>query len=384
MPSAERTSQPLAVSMLAPTRERCGIGDYSRLLVGALEELPEISAVKVFSTPEEAGRAGSLAALRNFLADEQRYHMLGERLNTADVAHIQHQYFCFGGVAPHKNHFAAVLKTVRVPIVLQVHEIADGGNVGWKRALIEHTNRRNFVHPAIRQIIVHTQADAERLRAIGVADSQLTVLPLAVPPALPFEDRDAAREALGLTGKRVLLMFGFLAAKKGHFLALEALKMLPDDVVLLLAGEQHPDDSSDYTVRLKKWIATHDLEKRVQITGYLPAVQIPRVMAAADLAIAPFLESSGSASLAHLLAYSLPVLASNISSHRDLLAENPGSLSLFPAGNAAAMAEQIGTLLADVSLRSSLQEEAVQFCAHHAFAHIARETLEIYRRSLQD
>jgi len=383
MPSVERLTQTLAVAMLAPTRERCGIGDYSRRLAGALESLPEISGIEVVPTPEGAARAGALDALRNYLSDEQRYHALGERLNSADIAHIQHQYFFFGGVAPHKNHFAAVLKAVRVPIVLQVHEIANGGSIGWKRALIEQTNRRNFVHPAIRQIIVHTQADAERLRGIGVAGAQLTVLPLAVPPALPFEDRDAAREALGLNGRRVLLMFGFLSVKKGHLLALEALKRLPDDVVLLLAGEQHPDDSSDYVVRLKAVIAAHGLEKRVQITGYLPAEQVPRVMAVADLAIAPFLESSGSASLAHLLAYRLPVLASDIPPHRELLAENPGSLSLFPVGNPTAMAEQIETLLDDVSLRGSLQEGAARFCAHHSFAHVARKTLEIYRRALQ-
>ncbi|MCW3054049.1 MAG: hypothetical protein JWN14_3219 [Chthonomonadales bacterium] len=384
MLSAERLSQPIAVSMLAPTRERCGIADYSRLLVGALESLPEISAVTVVSTPEGAARRGSLSALRNFLSDEQRYHALGEQLNSADVAHIQHQYFFFGGVAPHKNHFAAVLKAVRVPIVLQVHEIADGGSIGWKRTLIEQTNRRNFVHPAIRQIIVHTQADAERLRGIGVAGSQLTVLPLAVPPAVPFEDRDAARETLGLAGKRVLLMFGFLSVKKGHLLALETLKLLPDDVVLLLAGEQHPDDASDYVLRLKEAIALHGLEKRVQVTGYLPAEQVPRVMAAADLALAPFLESSGSASLTHLLAYGLPVLASDISPHRDLLAENPDSLALFPSGDVAAMGQQIETLLGDVSRRSSLQEGAARFCKAHSFDHIARETLKIYRRALED
>jgi len=384
MSSAERSSQPLAVSMLAPTRERCGIGDYSRLLVAALRALPEISGVEVVSTPEGAARTGSLSALRNYLSDEQRYRALGEQLNAADIAHIQHQYFFFGGVAPHKNHFGAVLNAVRVPIVLQVHEIADGGSVGWKRALIEHTNRRNFVHPAIRQIVVHTQADAERLRRIGVPDSQLTVLPLAVPPALPFANRDAAREALGLSGKRVLLMFGFLSGKKGHLLALDALKMVPEDVVLLLAGEQHSDDASDYVVRLKEAIAAHCLERRVQITGYLPSEQVPRVMAAADLAIAPFLESSGSASLAHLLAYGLPVLASDIPPHRELLAASPGSLALFPAGNAEAMGEQINTLLGNVSLRISFQEGAARFCAHHSFAHIARETLQIYRRAMWD
>ncbi|MCW3099817.1 MAG: hypothetical protein JWL77_5435 [Chthonomonadaceae bacterium] len=384
MSPAERSSRPLTVAMLAPTRERCGIGDYSRLLVRALEALPEISAVTVVPTPEVAARTDSLQALRHYLADERRYYALGKQLNSADVAHIQHQYFFFGGVAPHKNHFSALLDAVRVPLVVAVHEIADGGTVGWRRALIEQTNRSNFLHPAIRQIIVHTQADVSRLQAIGVAEARLTVLPLAAPQALAMPDRGAAREALGLTGKWVVLMFGFLSAKKGHFPALGALKALPDDVVMLLAGEQHPDDTSDYVARLKAAIVTGGLEKRVQITGYLPAERVPDVMAAADIALVPFLESSGSASLAHLLAYGLPVLASDIPPHRELLAQNPGSLLLFPSGNAEVMAAQITSLLLDASLRRSLQSGADRFCAAHSFSQIANETLAIYRKAMGD
>lgn len=383
MPSAEGASRPLVVTMLAPTRERCGIGDYSRRLADALRALPDIAAVTPLSTPEDAARMGSLTALKHFVSDERHYAALGRQLNAGDIAHIQHQYFFFGGVAPHKNHFAALLKAIRVPVVMTVHEIADGGAVGWKRALIGCTNRRNFLHPAIRQIIVHTAADAQKLHAMGVAEAQLSVLPVPVPPALPLPERDAARAALGVSGKRVLLMFGFLSAKKGHSLALEALRDLPADVVLVFAGERHPDDPSDYVDRLREAITAQRLEKRAWITGYLPADRIPQVMAAADVALAPFLESSGSASLAHLLAYGLPVLASDIPPHRELLTQTPGSLLLFPVGSVGELRRQILELLNDPALIASLREGAARFCAERSFAHIARQTVAIYRQALE-
>ncbi len=382
MASAERALPALHVAMLAPTRERCGIADYSRLLVAALEAQPEIADVITVAPPDGAERIGSLRAVSSYLAQERQFRALGEQLNVGDIAHIQHQYFFFGGVAPHKNHFAALLKAVHVPLVLTVHEIAEGREVGWKHALIEHTNRSNFLHPVIRQIIVHTQADAQRLRSLGAGADRVTVLPLAVPPALPMPDREAARERLGVGGKRVVLMFGFLAAKKGHFVALEALKRLPDGVVLLFAGEQHPDDASDYVVRLKRAIATLGLEQRVRITGYLPSELVPFAMAAADLAVVPFLESSGSASLAHLLAYGLPVIASDIPPHRELLLATPGSLLLFLNGNALALSEKVQILLNDSDLHRSLQRGAERFCAQHSFAHVARETLALYRRAM--
>jgi glycosyltransferase involved in cell wall biosynthesis len=383
MPLEEPSSGSLVVSFLAPTRERCGIADYSRLLADALERSPEIAAVNRFSTPEGARRTGTLDALSHYLPEERRFHALGESLNTGDVAHIQHQYFFFGGVAPHKNHFTALLNAVRIPVVLTIHEIADRGTVGWKRALIDLTNRRNFLHPAIRQIIVHTHADAQKLREIGVVATRLTVLPVAAPLPAPTPDREAAQAALGVGGKRVLLMFGFLSAKKGHALALEALETLQDDVVLLCAGDRHPHDTSDYVARWKASIVARGLEARVHITGYLPDERVPDAMAAADIALAPFTESSGSASLAHLLAYGLPVLVSDIPPHRELLEASPGALLSFPSGDAAALSRQITALLNDAALRASLQLGAARFCAERSVTQIARATISVYRQAVQ-
>lgn len=369
--------------MLAPVRERCGIGDYSRRLIEALRDLPGIAAVEAVPTPEGAARVSTTAALQHYLADERLFATLGRRLNSTDVAHIQHQYFFFGGVAPHKNHFRALLNAVQTPLVLTVHEIATGIASAWKRALVDHTNRGNFLHPAIRQIIVHTDVDAARLRALGVTQDRLTVLPIAVPAADPLPDRNASRAAFDVTGKRVLLMFGFLSAKKGHFLALEALERLPGDVVLLFAGEQHPDDPTDYVARLKAAIAAKGLEQRARITGYLPQDRIPQVMASADLALTPFLETSGSASLAHLLAYGVPVLASDIAPHRELLAQTPGSLRLFPSEDITALRTGISTLLEDPVQLSALREGAHRFAVERSFMRVAEETLAVYRRAMR-
>jgi glycosyltransferase involved in cell wall biosynthesis len=384
MPVADISSDPLKVWMLAPTRERCGIGDYTRLLVNGLRELPEIEEVTLVSTPEGAVRSSTISALKHYLSDEQTFHALGHRLNGGDVVHIQHQYFFYGGVAPHKNHFAALLNAVRIPVVMTVHEVADGGATGWKRALIAFTNRRNFRHPVIRHIIVHTQADLEKLCSMGIDKARMTVIPVGVPPVGPLPNREAAQTALGIGGKRVLLMFGFLSTKKGHRVALEALKGLPDDCVLVFAGERHPDDPSDYVGRLKESIAAYGLERRVLITGYLPEDRIPDVMAAADVALAPFIQSSGSASLAHLLASGLPVVASDIPPHRELLAQSPGSLALFPDGNAAALREQIVALLHDAVLRNSLSAGAGRFCMDRSYAQVARRTMDVYRKAIRD
>jgi glycosyltransferase involved in cell wall biosynthesis len=257
----------LRVAMFTPWRAQCGISDYSHLLVAALRGLPEIADVRIVEAPAGVARGGSLAAVRHFAGDARRFRDLGTQMNSEspDAAQVQHQYFFFGGVAPHKSHVRAFLDAVRVPLVLTVHEIAqapaDASLV--QRKMIAHANRANFVHPAIRRLIVHTEADRQRLTTFGIPAERIHLLRHGIPPAAPLPEPGEAKRALGLEGKRVVTLFGFLAVKKGHRVALAALRLLPADVVLLFAGDRHPDDHTDYVPGLRAEIAALGLAERV-------------------------------------------------------------------------------------------------------------------------
>src|SRR5579862_6040332 len=116
----------LRVALFTPWRVRCGISDYSQHLVAGLRSLPAVRSVRIIEPPEDAARAGALNAVRRYSAGERRFRALGSMMNgpDVDVAHVQHQYFLFGGVAPHKNHAHAFLESVKRPLVMTVHEIA--------------------------------------------------------------------------------------------------------------------------------------------------------------------------------------------------------------------------------------------------------------------
>jgi glycosyltransferase involved in cell wall biosynthesis len=366
--------------MFTPWRVRCGISDYSRHLVPALRALPNIADVRIVEPPDNAP-AGANAALRRYLSDERRFRLLGEAMNeSADLAHIQHQYFLFYGVAPHKNHARAFLRGIRVPIVMTVHEIAlpPAQASPVIRAALTHTNRANFQDPRIRAFIVHTDGDREALDVIGVEASRIHVVTHGVPSAAPFPNQEEAKRLLRLEGRRVLTLFGFLSTKKGHDVALAALRHLPEDTFLLLAGDRHPDDNTDYVPRLRASIAEAGLTERVRITGYLPEAEIPAIMAATDVALAPYVQSSGSGSLANLLAYGRAIVASDIPSHQAMVRESPPCLALFPSGNPEALATQALRLLTDDARRTALQSAALAYAERHSYAVMARETAAIY------
>lgn len=374
----------MRISFFTPQRERCGISDYSRHLIAALRGQLEITELRIVTAPADAARGSSMEALRHFSDDTRRFRELGAQMNDVDVAHIQHQYFFFGGVAPHKNHTRAFLDSVRVPVVMTVHEIArpDANASLAQRAALTLTNRANFFHPALRRLIVHTLPDRERLIALGVAAERIRIIPVGVPPAEPMPAPDEAKRLLGLEGKRVVTLFGFLSAKKGHSLALEALPSLPDDVVLLFAGDRHPDDHTEYVADLRAKIQASLLGDRVHITGFLPDARIPAVMAATDVAIAPFIQSSGSASLAHLFAYGRAVVASDIPPHKEIVSDMPACLSLFRSADAADLAAKIVAVLTDGTQHAGLQAAALSYAERHSYEVMARATLHVYREAL--
>src|SRR5256885_6927683 len=64
-----------AIGMIAPVREKCGVADYTQYLT---DELRPLCDLRYVIDPTEFGTAQQ----------------------PVDLAHIQHQYFLFGGVAP--------------------------------------------------------------------------------------------------------------------------------------------------------------------------------------------------------------------------------------------------------------------------------------------
>lgn len=374
----------MRVTMFAPQRERCGIRDYTDYLLNGLRAQPIIEEVTVVPTPADTGAIGFGEALRRYPVEERRFHARGRAMNAGDIAHVQHQYFFFGGVAPHKNHARAFYSALRVPLVVTVHEIVspESASSALKRRMLAFANRQNFKHPAIKAYIVHTTDDFRRLEALDIPAKRIHHILHGVPSAEPMPDARAAKRLLNCANRFVVTLFGFLAAKKGHQLVLQAMESLPSDTLLLLAGDRHPDDHTGYVTQLQQEIQTRGLTERVRITGYLPKEQIPTIMAATDVGIAPYLQTSGSGSLANLFAYGRAILASDIAPHREIAQENPVPMLLFRSGDVEEFANHLQRLRAKEELRVAMQQAALSYALQHSYQQMAKETTAVYQRLL--
>ncbi len=355
----------MRVAMLTPWNHPCGIADYSRQLVGALRELVDVRVVEL--VPRY--RRGLVEALRHRAPDLHYYRALGEQLNDADVAHIQFQYPLFGGFAPWKLKFNALMERVRVPVVMTMHEL----EAPSYRSL-NVVQRQLYFHaasvvtwPQIQALIVHTKQFVEPLRDLMVAPERIHFQPMPVPalPSLPTPE--AAKAKLGLSGRRVLTIIGFVVQRKGYEAALALLPDWPDDVTLAIVGGPNEFDRTGYFARIR---AQH-APPRVIVTGFVEEDELHTWLAATDIVLAPFQAMSGSSSLALALAAGKPIVGTAL----------PGLLEMnevAPCLAAGDFATELHRVLTDDAAREQLSAGAAAYRERASQSATARATTALY------
>jgi len=149
---------------------------------------------------------------------------------------------------------------------------------------------------------------------------------------------DQARASLGLTGKRVLLFFGFVRAYKGLDVLLDAVAALDprEGYHLLVVGEFY-EPRRKYEPRLETLAARGQL---TLVDRYVPNEDLPRYFAAADLVVVPYLSATQSGVIQIAYAFGKPVVATTVGGIPEVvLPERTGYL--VPPGDAGAIAAAV-------------------------------------------
>lgn len=219
--------------------------------------------------------------------------------------------------------------------------------------------RRQYVAAGLvaaeRVVALPGGADAERFRP--EVDGRVRRPSLALPEGVPL---------IGfVSGLRVM---------KGHAVVVEAAAALARQghrFHLVLIG------SGPVERRIRDAVAAAGLAGRASILGFVP--DLPRAVAAFDLALYPPLESDGmSRVLFEYLAAGTPVVASRVGVVPEVLADGETAL-LVPAGEAGPLAAAIGRLLEDGPLRSRLGRAGAALCASRlSGARVAERLAALY------
>ena len=153
------------------------------------------------------------------------------------------------------------------------------------------------------------------------------VIPSAVRNVF-FEQRDkkSIRNELGLPDDKLILgLFGRIDRKKNQLLALQALHLLSEpNIILLVVGQETPDDPQQYLAELKKYTKEKNLEKQVIFTGYF--ANTSEYVHAVDACIITSLDESIGLTTLEALAARKITLGANTGGTKELLDKHNGFL----------------------------------------------------------
>jgi glycosyltransferase involved in cell wall biosynthesis len=155
-----------------------------------------------------------------------------------------------------------------------------------------------------------------------------------------------ARARLGLEAHvPVVGSVGRLDEVKGFDLLVRAVAQVPDPVIVIVgAGPQE--------LALRELAGALNLADRVRFTGEIP--DAPRFLRAFDLYVAPSRKEGMPLAVVEAMALGLPVVASDIPAHREVL--GPGYPAFLP-NDADLLARMIDRLLDDATVRQTLGEQ---------------------------
>ena len=238
----------------------------------------------------------------------------------------------------------------------------------WHRLMIERAAR------TAAALVVPTKAVATALADAGIG-GRIEVIGEGVAPSLgagvTAAEGVAVRRRLGLPD-RYLVTVGTLEPRKGLDILLDALALAPaGEVPVAVVGQPGWGDTD-----LASAAASRGLSSRVFALGRLPDAELAAVVSGAAASVVPSRSEGFGLPLLEAMSAGIPV----IHSEAPALVEVAGGAGLaVPVGDARALADAIGRLLADSDLAASMVAAGRRRATDHTWPSVARQLWILYR-----
>ncbi|WP_312488424.1 glycosyltransferase [Sphingomonas sp.] len=219
-----------------------------------------------------------------------------------------------------------------------------------------HLPRRMILNAIDRAASVTTVCGALRdeLAAIGASPGRMSVIEHGVDLDLfsPPHNREQLRSKLGLSGPTVISV-GHLIDRKGHDLAIRAIRQLPG-VCLLIVGDG-PEEQS-----LRSLAHGLGVADRVRFLGHVGQARLPDLYGAADVAINCSDREGIANVLLEALACGTPLVATPVWGSPEVI-QVPEAGVLSGNRSAEAIQEALFRLLSNLPKRSATRAYALRY-----------------------
>lgn len=324
---------------------RGGVQRYGRMFAAEAKRRSNLEVIE-----SEVALGEGAAANRATLIEAAK------NLSAADVVHFQYNKKVWGGGQAHLRHLRAFISHCHAPLTVTLHDVyldprdlrpPEPVRPGLVRSLVRFA--KAFIDPTraaihdlsdrVRLCFVSSREEARRLEGSGLGE-RVEVVRHFVEEREVTETPREARVALGLEGRRVVTLLGFIHPRKGHGLVLAALPQLPADVTVLFAGGATLGGDR-YVERVKEQARDAIAADRLRVTGFLSEEDLQRAVLATHLAVCPFEALSASGSLSTWISVGRPILASDLPQIGEYEELEPGAVQTFRPYTAEALAAAV-------------------------------------------
>lgn len=361
---------PPRIALVSTWNSRCGIAEYTADLVRAAgrrwetqllaNEEAEVIDLRLEKTVKRVWVADPNLPIDSLLANIDG--------SDPDIVHIQHNFGFFG-----VEQLATLIRSQvgKRGVVVTLHRTSDLVTDGVSFRLSDIACDLALAD----RIIVHQEADAANIRALGV--ERVEIIPIGAPQFGTISGK-AARKLLGIqvpNHVHIVSTYGFLLPHKGTLELIQAVEVLRRaglDVRLLIVSALHPDPTSElYYQQCLAEIDRLGLARSVRfVTEFLQPEVSHLLVSAADVVVLPYSasEESSSASLRFVLTTGRPIATTDLG----IFGDAAGSLELIAQPvTSSSVAAMLKNLIASperqaelaVSSRSLAQRSSIRSAA---------------------
>ena len=187
-----------------------------------------------------------------------------------------------------------------------------------------------------------------------------------------------ALERFGLEAQRYVLFVGRLVPEKSVVPLLKSFLELETDAKLVIAGGSSYTD--DYVQQIEDLAASSD---RVLLPGYVYGDDLNELYSNAGLFVLPSTLEGQPLTLLEALAYKLPVIASDLPAHVQVLGESGPGHRIFASGDWQALTDEIGKALVGLDAERLATDGHDELLLPHDWDLVTDQTEAIYRQVLE-
>ncbi len=342
----ETSGNRLRIAMLGLTYPfRGGISHYTTLLFKALEQKHDVCLFSLtrqypgFLFPGKSQKDYSLPLSARNLPCLDSVNPFSWLATFIKIRRFKPDFILFSWwhpfFAPSFGTVAHLAKSVaNIPVCYLCHNVFPHENSAIDRMLL------HYAYSSGDSFIVHSSEDYEKIsllyphtRTYQARHSTYDVF----AKENPFTEEEA-KAKLGLTGKKVLLFFGFIRKYKGLKYLLQAMEFLEPEqgYHLIVAGEFY-EKKDQYRVYLD---SLNCVKQLTLVDYYIPNEDIPLYFSAADLVVVPYVSATQSGIIQIAYGFLKPVIATSAGGIPDAVADGVTGY-LVPPCNARAVASAV-------------------------------------------